>query len=72
MFYTGLTGLKQSDFLIVARLVDEDNYQGQEYDFEERVDVFLGEDYYENLRAKGMEESKFVHDKIIQSDILHL
>ena len=71
-FYTKLTGLKQSDFQIVARLVSPDNPDGQEYEFDERVDVFLGEEYYQNLRHEGLEESKKVHDKIIQSDILHL
>lgn len=71
-FFTHMTGLKQSDFQIVARLVSPDNLDGQEYEFEERLDVFLGEDYYENLRHEGLEESKKVHDKIVQSDMLHL
>lgn len=70
--YEELAGLRQSDFSIEARVVGKDNPWGSEYQFEDRLDVLLGEDYYQKLRAKGLEPSKFEHDKIRQNDMVHL
>lgn len=70
--YDELASLRQSDFSIEARVVGKDNPWGSEYQFEDRLDVLLGEDYYQKLRAKGLEPSKFEHDKIRQNDMVHL